>query len=248
MQNSDSYTIRAVHPTAFSAYVVGVCRKGAVIYMGKSIDFTGQRFGRLTVVEKDCASVGTGQIYWICRCDCGNYSVVPSGSFKNGNSKSCGCGQREAAKMTMKKHGLHQTRVYSIWCGIKGRCYNQNCKSYMHYGGRGIKMCDEWRDDFQSFYDWAMANGYEERLEIDRIDNNGNYEPSNCRWATRKEQVNNTRRNAKLEYCGETHNITEWGEITSLGRVVIKDRIYKLGWGVEKTLSTPLLKHYKNRR
>lgn len=114
------------------------------------------------------------------------------------------------------KNGLSQTKLYRIWIAMKSRCYNQRHSSYANYGGRGIVICDEWKIDFKSFYDWSMANGYKEELQIDRIDNNGNYEPNNCKWSTRREQANN-RRTTHLETInGETHTLAEWSRISGI--------------------------------
>lgn len=156
-------------------------------------DLTGMRFGKLSVIrETDRPSnIRDKHKYWLCKCSCGNFTSVSSGNI--GRSVfSCGCGRRESIP---KKHGFatHKkyNRLYHTWNGIKYRCENKNSKDYPHYGGRGIKMCPEWRNDFQAFYDWAMSNGYADNLTIDRIDVNGNYEPSNCRWITVAEQNRN---------------------------------------------------------
>lgn len=118
------------------------------------------------------------------------------------------------------------------------RCFNENHQSYPHYGGRGITVCEEWRDNFQAFYDWAMANGYSDNLTIDRKDNDGNYEPSNCRWATNKEQANNKRNNRIITFEGETHDVTKWSEIKGIPRATIYTRLCR-GWDIEKVLTTP---------
>ena len=110
----------------------------------------------------------------------------------------------------MSKHGMKHTRIYEIWCGMKKRCYNQNSKNFPQYGGKGIIVCDDWKNDFLKFYDWSMKNGYQENLTIDRIDNNGNYEPSNCRWITHKQQQRNRTNNIYLEHNGETKTLSGW--------------------------------------
>lgn len=117
---------------------------------------------------------------------------------------------------TGKQHHLRHTRIYNIWTGIKSRCLNKNHKDYQLYGKRGIKVCDDWKNDIRAFYSWSIENGYKEDLTIDRIDPNGNYEPSNCRWVTMKEQQRNRRNNVLLSYNGETHCVSEWAEIRGL--------------------------------
>ena len=134
-------------------------------------------------------------------------------------------------------HGLSGTRIYHIWEGIKKRCYNQNEKCYCHYGGRGIIVCDEWEDDFLAFYRWAMANGYSDELTIDRIDNDGNYEPSNCRWATTKEQSTNRRNNQYVTYDGQRITIKELSEKTGISYPVLRKRIVDSEWDIEKAIS-----------
>ena len=207
--------------------------------MSKFIDLTGRRYGRLTVIERACRE-DKRRVYWVCRCDCGNYSFVSGDDLKSGNTKSCGCLNSEKLKAGINvKHGMCYTPLNGVWRAMKRRCYYKKDSRYENYGGRGITVCDEWKDDFQAFYNWAMTNGYREGLSIDRIDVNGNYEPVNCRWATDKEQANNTRSNHFLTYNGETHTISEWAEIVGMKRDTLKRRIYS-GWTIEKALTEPV--------
>ena len=143
----------------------------------------------------------------------------------------------------MKSHGMYGTRIYGIWAHIKSRCYNPSVERYKYYGGRGISMCEEWRNSFEAFYEWAMANGYKEGLSIDRIDNNGNYEPSNCRWVTTVDQMNNTTRNQSITYNGETHTIAEWARIANIPYKAFYARL-KRGWGMEKALKAEYRANY----
>lgn len=209
--------------------------------MGKFIDLTGQKFGRLTVIER-AENNKNGSSQWVCRCECGNNKVVFIGNLKNGHTTSCGCLQREQAVKANTKHGMKHTRIYNEWCGINRRCYNQNDRCYNNYGGRGITICDEWKNDFQAFYNWAMANGYADDLTIDRIDVNGNYEPSNCRWITRKEQGNNTRRNHLLTYNGKTQTLAQWADEIGISYDTLCSRIVQRHWDIERALTTPVRK------
>lgn len=146
-----------------------------------------QRFGRLIVIVATKKRTPSGGIIWLCRCDCGNLAEVRSTNLLSGNTMSCGCLQKEMH--IGYRHGDDRTRLYQIWGNVKTRCYNSNEQHYHRYGGRGITVCDEWKNDYVVFKKWALSNGYENNLTIDRINNDGNYEPNNCQWITRSENT-----------------------------------------------------------
>lgn len=183
----------------------------------EKVDLTGQRFGRLVV--ESFAFERKGHFYWNCVCDCGGKSTSEGSRLKGGTTKSCGCLQKEKARETAYKylqtHHLTGKRIFNIWRGIKARCLNPNRPCYHNYGGRGIKICDEWKNNAESFYNWALENGYRDDLSIDRIDNDGDYCPENCRWADRVEQVRN-RRQWRYNYGGKYYISTELAKL--LGR------------------------------
>jgi hypothetical protein len=215
------------------------------ISMGNFIDITGKRFGRLVVLN--CAGSKNKKIIWHCKCDCGNEIDVIGNSLQSGNTMSCGCLHKEiaaeTARKTHTKHGMIKTRLYTIWVDIKQRCRNKKQPEYRIYGGRGIDVCNEWYNSFETFRDWALNNGYQESLTIDRINNNGNYEPSNCRWATVKQQAENRRTNVFIEYNGERKTKAEWSRILSNNTSLVSNRL-ALGWNAQDAVSIPLTVHH----
>lgn len=197
----------------------------------------GRRFGRFVVIDKGPKHYkpsGQSCNTWLCKCECGNTKIVNGYCLRKGITKSCGCILKEGIRRT---HGKSHTRLHNAWCHMRARCKDKNSKDYKDYGGRGITVCEEWDKSFESFYKWSMENGYTDELSIDRIDVNGNYEPSNCRWATNKEQARNTRKNRLLTFNGETKTMAEWSEITGLRPGTIQYRLDKIGWPVEKALT-----------
>lgn len=191
-------------------------------------DIKGKRFGMLTAVRY----VGTNkynQSRWLCVCDCGAVKVITRTHLIDGKTVSCG----KHAKYTL--HGQRHTRLYRIWLNMKNRCANPNDKHFDCYGGRRISVCEDWKSSFQNFREWAIANGYSDELTLDRIDVDGNYEPSNCRWSTRKEQANNKRTNVFIEWDGEVHTLKEWSRITGVNYSTLHSR-YAKGRSVEEIL------------
>jgi len=199
---------------------------------GIRVDLTGQRFGRLTVLGIASYNKETYTRKWSCLCDCGKTTEVDGRHLRNGHTQSCGCLGREKVLASITTHGKRHTRLYRTWFSMRQRCRNKNCKDYPRYGGRGITVCESWNNDFTVFETWALANGYTDNLSIDRIDVNGNYEPSNCRWADRKTQSNNTRRNIFITINEETHTVTQWEEIKGIKHGTIFARLY-YGWKPE---------------
>lgn len=207
--------------------------------MSKLIDLTGQKFARLTVLQR-VENDKKQNSQWLCNCVCGNNIIVRGYHLKSGRIKSCGCLQKETGYMN-KKHGMCETRLYKIWTGIKTRCTNKNEISYKRYGARNIKICAEWKDNFSSFYEWAINNGYADNLTIERINVNGNYEPHNCTWIPSEQQAQNRTTSKLINIDNTTHCLKEWARIYNIKYTCVTERIRR-GWGVEKALKTPVRK------
>lgn len=219
--------------------------------MGNFIDLTGKTFGKLKVFERS-ENTKRGQAQWKCVCDCGNVCIVVGSSLQRRATTSCGCYRKEISKINLNrcKHGKRNSRVYNSWRGIKGRCYNPKNNEYKRYGGRGIKVCDEWLDKengFINFYNYVskLPHYGEPGYSINRIDNDGNYAPNNVEWSDDITQANNKRNNCKIHYSGEEHTMAEWERILGFPKDLIKNRIRR-GWPVERAL-TEKPKKRKNR-
>ena len=208
--------------------------------MGKFLDLTGGKYGRLVILSRAKDYIqpnGKKRIMWNCMCDCGSTITAFGDNIKKGVTTSCGCYRKECTSKRISVHNDTNTRLYGVWCTMKSRCYNRAVKHYHRYGGRGIVVCDEWKNSFKSFKDWSINNGYSEGLSIDRIDNNGDYSPTNCRWVSFKIQANNRKSNKLLTYKGETHNLTEWAKIININPKTLFSRLYS-GWSIERMLDS----------
>lgn len=201
---------------------------------GKANVQIGYKNNKLTVIEY----VGMNKLHKAmvkCKCDCGNIIITRYADVKSGNTKSCGCQLIESVHNRKDYHGKMHERVYQSWRAMKLRCYNEHSEKYKNYGGRGIAVCVEWKDDFMAFYKWAIDNGYRDNLTIDRIDVNGNYEPSNCRWVTMKQQARNKQYHKNYTINGVTKCLAEWCEIYNVKYGTVLGRLYR-GWSIERAL------------
>lgn len=198
----------------------------------KAKDLKGQKFDKLTVIKQ--VKSRNNNSWWLCKCECGNYKEIDGSHLKRGYTKSCGCEQGPK-----KKHNKCNTRIYKIWEGINYRCNckNINSQNYKNYYLRNIKICDEWANDFMNFYNWAINSGYSDNLTIDRIDNNGDYEPNNCRWVNYKTQANNRRNNIIIKYNNEKRTLKEWSEILGIDYNILYRRIREYHWPIEKAFN-----------
>ena len=211
----------------------------------KLIDYSHKQIGRVYVYER----VGTYKksASWRCWCSCGKEVVLTAGKLAHSICPSCGCYDLDVRHNSPNhlQHGDsrigHKTRLYRIWGNMKARCYTPSYTRFENWGGRGIKVCDEWHD-FKNFRDWALSNGYNDALSIDRIDNDGDYEPSNCKWSTNKEQTRNARGKRFITIDGETHCLSEWCEIYNIPYHNVERRINECGWDIKKALTTPIKK------
>lgn len=199
----------------------------------------GNKYGMLTAIRNTHKHYrNTKALLWEFRCDCGTIKELPVAIVARGDIRSCGCYQK--SHPTNITHGESNSRLYNLWCAMKNRCYNKKMRMYYNYGGRGITVCDEWRNSYEAFRDWAYANGYNDTLTLDRIDNNSGYSPENCKWSTQKEQNRNKRNNVLLTYNGETKTAQEWSEIVGIKAHTIFARIHDYGYTDEEALTLPV--------
>lgn len=187
-------------------------------------DLTGQIYGRLTVIRR-APNDRHGNVMWYCECECGETTTTRTNALTSGKATSCGCIHRKRAADTHTKHGLHGTRLYNIWANMKGRCNTESSSFYGIYGGRGIKVCPEWENSFEAFRDWALANGYQDHLTIERKDTNGDYCPENCCWATEKEQARNRSTTVFITVDGTTKSRSEWAEVLKIKPAALRSAI-----------------------
>lgn len=205
----------------------------------KAIDITGQKFGRLTVVEKVGSKKGEG-VLWRCKCDCGGEVEVTGKKLRNGNTKSCGCIAKEllvARNKASGTHGMTATPTWISWDSMKQRCLNVKHKSYAIYGGRGIKICDRWLESFEDFL--ADMGERPEGMTLDRIDVDGDYTPGNCRWATSETQSNNRTNNRLVEYRGVTQTLAKWARELGISRQALRYRLDH-GWSIREAFEMKL--------
>lgn len=201
-------------------------------------NLTGKKFERLHVAAY--AGKKCGISMWRCVCDCGNETLVGSRNLVSGHTRSCGCLSRELASTKARKHGASKSPEYGVWTAMKARCANPNVKEFKWYGGRGITVCSRWAESFANFLA-DMGDRPSDKHSLDRKDNDGNYEPANCHWATRVHQARNSRKAHVLTFKGESFPISVWAEKTGLDRSTIRERI-KSGWPVEQALTLAPLK------
>ena len=195
----------------------------------------GKVFGEVTVLE--FVRVAKGSSIYTCKCSCGVIKEFYIGNLRSGKSLSCGCITKQLLSERSKTHGERRTRLYGIWTNMKSRCYNENVDSYEHYGARGISICEEWRDSYEKFRDWAVKNGYSDSLSIDRIDANGDYSPENCRWATDIQQARNKTTTWFVEINGVKKTAKEWCEIYGVNYKTAHTRKSR-GWSDVNAVST----------
>lgn len=209
--------------------------------MGKErVNIIGKRFGNLVVLSHSHTNGYTR--CFLCQCDCGNQTIVAKNALTTGKQVSCGClRNKRIADLNRLPNGY--LRLGKIYRAMKKRCYDTKSNRYDRYGARGIKICDEWLSDINAFRKWSIENGYKDGLSIDRIDNNGDYSPNNCRWVEPTEQSNNTSRTVMIEYNGKTQTLTQWANELNIPKSTLHNRLRVHGWSVERALTQPVRNH-----
>lgn len=205
--------------------------------MGKFIDLTGNKYGRLLVISR-VPGLQNRKVVYVCKCDCGKEVITRSDSLKNGHAQSCGCRHKDIVSENSKKHGKYGTRLYRIWGSMIQRCANQKHKAYNNYGGRGINVCSEWLSDFNNFYQWAKENGYSDELQLDRTNNNKGYQPNNCRFVTVKENNRNRRCTKTVDVNGKKIPFAELCEQYNKDYDKVWNRINAYGWDIKRAITT----------
>ena len=211
--------------------------------MPNFINLTGQTFGRLTIIER-AENAKNKATRWKSVCKCGNKIVVLASSLRSGRTKSCGCLNSETTAKRNFLHGMSHSSEHNIWWAMIQRCYNPNNNAFDRYGGRGVTVCNEWRDNFMAFFNHVGPRP-SSKYSIDRVDNDGNYEPNNVRWATRKQQADNKRNNHLIMFNGRLKNLTQWAKIVGVNKKTLFNRINTLNWPIEKALTKPINRRLK---
>ncbi len=192
-------------------------------------------------IVKELKNDRYGNRQMLCECACGNQKAVALSKLTSGNTKSCGCFKSDLRTQENTIHGMAGSNLYKVWASMKQRCSNPHDKSFNDYGSRGIKVCRQWLD-FKAFYKWAIANGYQKGLTLERLDNNGDYDPSNCTWVPKAKQSGNRRNSRMISFHGETKTLSEWSRCLGLNREMLKYRLNQ-GWDVEKAFTIPSMKN-----
>ena len=198
---------------------------------GRIDDLTGQKFGKLTVVSLYSMS----PTKWLCKCECGKDTIVSA------------CHLKDGCLRTSPRHPKEWKRIFSIWRHMKSRCYDENVREYKWYGKKGVTMCDEWLNSFETFFNWSISNGYKENLTIDRIDCNGNYCPENCRWTTKYVQDRNKTSNTWITYNNETMVMSDWAKRYNINSATLYSRIFERNWSIEDALNIPTLNKWEEK-
>lgn len=213
-----------------------------IILQPRTEDLTGRTFSRLTVIKfalRRKSPNGTNKYLWECRCRCGSVKKVEAAPLKQGRVQSCGCLQKEITIQRCFKHGLTHHPIYNSWCCMKSRCMNPNFPEFKRYGKRGIEICNRWLKSFGNFLE-DMGHSWKPGLTIDRINNDGNYEPGNCRWATAREQCSNKRNTLKVTFNGEQRPLKQLSEEFGINYTTVRSRL-KSGASVLDALTKPIM-------